>query len=134
MTRPFPLCMMESDHFKGFSDTRGNQEGGAVLRDLARLLHPQIRRCDLPARSGGGECSISMPQRAGVLCVKVAEGLASSVEKDSTGGSERSPGVTVSTGVAAVPRPDVAGPAGPISDADRALSHAGKHGRDRVEC
>ncbi|MFC1657672.1 diguanylate cyclase [Candidatus Moduliflexota bacterium] len=127
------LAMLDIDHFKRFNDTYGHQQGDIVLRELARLLQSQIRSVDLLARYGGEEFAVIMPETEDAVCLKVAERLRTMVKGHAIPGQDRALKVTVSMGLATVPRPDIASPAELISAADQALYRAKENGRNRVE-
>src|SRR5207302_10555770 len=42
--RPLSLLILDVDHFKAVNDTHGHLAGDFVLRELASLLRPRIRR------------------------------------------------------------------------------------------
>jgi diguanylate cyclase (GGDEF)-like protein len=131
---PLSLIMLDIDHFKHFNDTFGHQQGDIVLKDLARLLQSQIRTCDLLARYGGEEFAIIMPEAEDKVCLVAAERLRKAVESHSIPGRDKELKVTISMGVATVPREDIPGPPDLINAADRALYGAKESGRNRVQC
>jgi diguanylate cyclase (GGDEF)-like protein len=131
---PLSLIMLDIDHFKHFNDTFGHQQGDIVLKELARLLQSEIRTCDLLARYGGEEFAIIMPEAEDKVCLVAAERLRKAVESHSIPGRDKEMKVTISMGVATVPREDIPGPPDLINAADRALYGAKESGRNRVQC
>ena len=53
--RPFQVVMLDLDDFKQVNDTYGHQTGDRVLREVARILHAQLREYDFLARYAGDE-------------------------------------------------------------------------------
>jgi len=58
---PLSLIMIDIDHFKRFNDTHGHQMGDQVLKLLASVLSDTVKGQDTPARYGGGEFAIILP-------------------------------------------------------------------------
>ena len=56
------LVMLDIDHFKSFNDTYGHPQGDVVLREVARVLRASSREIDEPARYGGEEMAVALPQ------------------------------------------------------------------------
>lgn len=78
-----PLClvMIDADHFKKINDTHGHLVGDQVLKTLSGILQEHMRvPSDLPARIGGEEFAIILPDTglAGAqrVCQRIQESLA----------------------------------------------------------
>lgn len=52
------LCYLDLDNFKIVNDSAGHAAGDALLKEVAKLMHKQIRSSDILARLGGDEFSI----------------------------------------------------------------------------
>lgn len=126
------VMMVDVDHFKQLNDTQGHAVGDRVLMHLATALQEDLRQSDLPARLGGEEFGILLPETGLQEAVKIAERVRRRVvERPPRVQGIRLP-VTVSIGVAAVRGhvdPEVL-----LERADRALYQAKQQGRNRVAC
>jgi diguanylate cyclase (GGDEF)-like protein len=56
------LIMLDIDDFKRVNDTYGHIQGDMVLREVARVLRQSSREIDEPARYGGEEMAVALPQ------------------------------------------------------------------------
>jgi diguanylate cyclase (GGDEF)-like protein len=131
---PLGLVMVDLDHFKRVNDEHGHQQGDEVLASVAAVLRDFSRDIDAPARYGGEELAVVLPQTDSEGAALLAERMREAVERlqvPRVGG----PGflrVTASFGVAAVP--DSAGDKDElVAAADAALYRAKRGGRNRVE-
>ena len=59
---PLGLVMMDIDDFKRVNDTYGHQQGDEVLAQVAGVLRGLSRDIDEPARYGGEELAVVLPQ------------------------------------------------------------------------
>ena len=131
---PLGLVMMDIDDFKRVNDTYGHQQGDEVLAQVAGVLRGISRDLDAPARYGGEELAVVLPQTdaegAALLAERMREGVeALRVPRVRGGGSL---GVTASFGVASVPD-TAADRKSLIAAADTALYRAKRTGKNRVE-
>ncbi len=98
-----PICiiLLDIDHFKKFNDTFGHAVGDQVIYSVAAMLKLQIRLSDVPARWGGEEFIICLPQSNLEASQVVAERIRKACEcmelTDSLGAPL--PAVTVSLGI-----------------------------------
>ena len=77
--RRLGLLMIDLDHFKSINDTHGHAVGDDVLRALGELLEAQTRDRDLPARFGGEEFAVLLPNTINDELRLVAERLRAAV-------------------------------------------------------
>jgi diguanylate cyclase (GGDEF)-like protein len=128
------MLMLDLDDFKEINDTYGHQQGDIVLREVARVLNDTSREIDEPARYGGEELAVALPQTdldgAYNLAERVREGIeALEIPRLDGRGVLK---VTASLGVAALPdcatnKPEL------IAAADAALYEAKHGGKNRTE-
>ncbi|HYP39432.1 MAG TPA: diguanylate cyclase [Chloroflexia bacterium] len=134
--RPTALILLDIDHFKAVNDTYGHQTGDEVLKWIAHLLRANVRATDRPARYGGEELAIIMPETLAKDAFKVAEDLRNTIAAQpfvsvASTGRVLQISVTVSLGVAGysaaiTTREDL------IAAADDALYRAKRTGRNRT--
>ncbi len=127
------LLMLDIDDFKNVNDTWGHQQGDLVLREVARVLRESSREIDEPARYGGEELAVALPQTDLAGAYRVGERIRTLIEalevlRLDGRGSLR---VTVSVGVAAMPE-TATGKDGLIASADAALYEAKRGGKNRT--
>ena len=129
--RPLALAMIDVDHFKAFNDTYGHQLGDEVLRAVAGAVREVVRSTDVPARYGGEELAVVLPDTDLDGAFAAGEQIRRAVEAvrvEWPGGAPLR--VTVSVGVAAG-EPQAPG-AALIAAADAALYAAKRGGRNRT--
>ena len=71
--RPLSIIMMDMDGLKSINDSHGHPEGDAALKRIADVIRPEVRQIDLPARFGGDEFVVLLPELEIELAMKVAE-------------------------------------------------------------
>jgi len=73
--RPLGLLMLDLDDFKLVNDTFGHLLGDEVLRWTADLIRRTLRASDIPARYGGDEFAILLPDADATEAERTAERL-----------------------------------------------------------
>jgi diguanylate cyclase (GGDEF)-like protein len=131
---PLGLVMADLDDFKQVNDRHGHPQGDEVLASVAAVLRDFSRDIDAPARYGGEELAVVLPQTDAEGAALLAERIREAVERlrvprVSGRGSLR---VTASFGVASMPesasdRDEL------VAAADAALYRAKRGGKNRVE-
>ncbi|SEQ02456.1 diguanylate cyclase (GGDEF) domain-containing protein [Faunimonas pinastri] len=132
------LMLLDVDQFKRFNDLYGHQAGDRCLRSIAAAISGVARRpADVPARYGGEELAIILPNTHAKGAANVAEAARAAVEALGLPhrGNEAFGIVTVSIGCATLFPPRGGAGMGEdalIAMADRALYRAKEEGRNRV--
>jgi diguanylate cyclase (GGDEF)-like protein len=96
--RPFSLVLLDMDGLKTINDRYGHLVGSRALVRLGKILRNHSRAIDTPARYGGDEFAVVLPEApkevAARVSARIRERLASEMEE---------PRLSVSAGLAAYP-------------------------------
>ncbi|MEQ8766626.1 MAG: diguanylate cyclase [Planctomycetota bacterium] len=127
---PLSLIIFDLDDFKSINDGFDYQYGDFVLRTVAELLTGAVREIDIPARFGGDEFLVLLPQTSGRDAERLAERLlhlydGSVLEKDG-----RSVRITISVGIGTVDQVTMQDPSQLFEHANRALLQAKRSGKN----
>ena len=71
--RPLSLMMLDLDLLRDVNNRFGHLAGDAVLRGVADVLRRELRQYDIPARFGGEEFSIVLPETSSEQALEIAE-------------------------------------------------------------
>jgi diguanylate cyclase (GGDEF)-like protein/putative nucleotidyltransferase with HDIG domain len=131
--RPTALIMADLDLLRDINNTYGHLAGDAVLKGIAETFRAQLRHYDVPARFGGEEFAILLPETPPEQAFEIAERIRRAVAGAAFDVETSSEPIraTVSIGVAAFPR-DAADANELIHQADLAVYRAKLQGRNRV--
>ena len=125
------LMMVDLDLFKQKNDTFGHLVGDVVLKDVARLLHSNLREIDLIGRFGGEEFLLLLVETKVEQAMAIAQRLRQLVEVHPIRAYDELLTQTISVGLAAFPE-DAQTLDELIERADQALYAAKRQGRNRV--
>ncbi len=125
------LCYLDLDQFKVVNDTCGHIAGDELLRQLAGLLHSQVRDSDILARLGGDEFGVMLKGCTLDKAQRIAEDLRSKVKDFRFVWEDHSFEIGVSIGLAAL-NAATHNIADVLSVADVACYAAKDSGRNRV--
>jgi len=123
------LVLGDLDHFKDVNDTYGHQMGDLVLQTVAHVLRTNARELDVPARFGGEEFAVILPETDSSGAMVMAERVRKAVEATKVDDLPQT--VTISFGIASFPEHGKS-TRELIKAADTALYQAKKQGRNRV--
>ena len=126
--RPVSLLVADLDHFKRVNDRLGHPGGDEVLKRVAGQMTRLTRNVDLPARLGGEEFALVLPEAAKHDALLVAERLRRAVKAAFV---DTEAPLTVSVGVTCFPD-DGESADDLLLAGDQALYAAKKLGRDRT--
>lgn len=130
--KPLGVVLVDLDHFKKLNDTLGHLAGDAVLKEISKRMHGNIRVYDGIGRYGGEEFLVVFPGCDTKIATRRAEDLRRLVGGKGIEALGRKVQVTASLGVAiAEPGSDVSLEA-LIQRADESLYAAKRSGRNRV--
>jgi diguanylate cyclase (GGDEF)-like protein len=125
--------MLDLDDLKQINDTFGHPQGDVVLVEVGRVLRDLSRDIDEPARYGGEELAVILPQTdlhgAGLLAERMRAAIAALKIKRTDGQGTLS--ITASFGVASLPA-CASDRESLIAEADAALYRAKRAGKNRV--
>jgi diguanylate cyclase (GGDEF)-like protein len=128
------LIMLDIDNFKRVNDTYGHMQGDMVLREVARVLRQSAREIDEPARYGGEEMAVALPQTDLEGAFRFAERVRKRIEAldlpllDGDGVLK----VTASFGAASLAAAAIGDKEGLVAAADAALYRAKRSGKNRT--
>jgi diguanylate cyclase (GGDEF)-like protein/putative nucleotidyltransferase with HDIG domain len=131
--RPMSLIMADLDLLRDINNSYGHLAGDAVLKGIAEVFRAQLRHYDVPARFGGEEFSILLPETPPEQALEIAERIRRAVaEREYEVETATEPiRATISIGVAAFPKDGVDANE-LIHQADLAVYRAKLQGRNRV--
>jgi diguanylate cyclase (GGDEF)-like protein len=123
--------MIDSDNLKRVNDSYGHEAGNRLLRQLASAIQAELRATDVPARYGGDEFIVLLPETPAKGALDVAERIRAAIARMPLATEGTSVVASVSVGVACFPED------GRTLDtlaarADRALYEAKQRGRNCV--
>jgi diguanylate cyclase (GGDEF)-like protein len=127
------VFLMDIDYFKYYNDTNGKKAGDELLHEVGKIVKKITRGDDVPARFGGEEFLIIIPDTDEKGAFALAEKIRKKIEGYPFPNAERQPlsKVTVSGGIAVFPEDGLSG-AELIQAADDRLYQAKRKGKNRV--
>jgi len=129
--RSASFLMVDSDSLKQVNDTYGHEAGNRLLQHVVKAMQGHLRATDVPARYGGDEFIIMLPDTPARGALEVAERIRNAVESTPFATEAGRAPCTVSIGVASFPQ-DGRSIESLLARADRALYDAKAAGRNRV--
>ncbi len=101
----FSLVMFDIDYFKHYNDKNGHDQGNSALKKIGEILIRENRNSDFPARFGGEEFIVILPETSVNGALQYAERIRKAIEKTKFKGERHQPNgkLTISGGVAEFP-------------------------------
>lgn len=128
---PLSLLLLDIDHFKRINDCHGHAVGDAVIQEFGHALRDDARGADFPARIGGEEFIVLLPDTAATAAIQAAERYRLRVASRAVAASDGDPVCfSCSIGAATLRADDRADLL--MSRADAAMYAAKQAGRNRV--
>ena len=129
---PLTLIMADLDNFKRVNDTYGHQSGDIILKDVAKIIHNNIRSFDIAARNGGEEFAVILTDTDIAAANHIAERLRKKVEAAVFSGAAVPLKITISIGIAQYNPKEDKNKDDLIKKADMALYEAKNSGKNLV--
>lgn len=123
------LILMDIDNFRTINQNHGHPVGDEVIQKLISEFRQALRPGDIFGRVGGEEFAVYLPDASVQDAAQIAERLRDRTKVVSVGDCTR---VTVSFGVAELPKPPLKNDQALHWAADAALVEAKKNGKDCV--
>jgi diguanylate cyclase (GGDEF)-like protein len=128
---PLSLVLLDVDDFKRFNDQHGHQCGDRVLQAVGAVLRGRSRAADEPARYGGEEMAVILPDTDAAGAEAVGEELRAAIAALELPAADCVLSVTASLGVAQLGA-DAPDREALIAGADAALYAAKRAGKNRT--
>ena len=125
--RPFSIVLLDMDGLKTINDQYGHLTGSRALVRIGKILRNHSRAIDTPARYGGDEFALVLPEAGKDITSRVVSRI-----RERLASEPEHPSLSVSAGVAAFPE-DGDTPEKLLGSADRALYAMKHHGRSGVK-
>lgn len=129
--RTFALLMIDVDGLKPVNDAFGHHYGDQLLTGVTGVIRATVRATDTPARYGGDEFVVLLPETDAAGAYVVAEKLRHDIAAFSIQVSDRTVRTSVSLGLVSYPDDGMTSDA-LMAAADAALYEAKRSGRDRI--
>lgn len=126
---PLTLAYLDCDDFKLVNDTQGHEAGDRLLRIVGGVMRENVRALDIPARVGGDEFVLLLPETAAPEARDTLERFAARLRAEL---SAQGWAVTFSIGAVTHTRPPTSVEA-ILESADRVMYRAKQRGKARLE-
>jgi diguanylate cyclase (GGDEF) domain len=127
------IILVDIDIFKNVNDNYGHPTGDTVLKNTAGIIKKSLREMDIPARFGGEEFIILLPETPAQGGAVVAEKIRANIADYPFKSESQTIHITSSFGVTAVTASESESFDLSYQRVDEALYIAKRNGRNRVE-
>lgn len=132
---PVSVLLLDIDHFKQINDTYGHTDGDTALVSLTHICAEKLRKSDILARFGGEEFVVLLPGASKEEALQKAESIREHIANTNTRlSNDVALQMTVSIGVATMPKRDIDELDELLNLADTRLYQAKDAGRNQVCC
>ena len=129
----FSVMLLDFDNFKNVNDTYGHAIGDEVLRRVAEIILTEVRTIDVPARYGGDEYAVILPEVNWRGAMVLANRIMYRVRRERVRAGDSHFSFSLSIGLASFPEHAAADDAAQIlSAADTALYRAKSLGKSQI--
>lgn len=128
---PLSLLFIDVDDFKQINDTYGHAIGDSALREIGGLLKGAARGSDLPARCGGDEFAMILPNTNGAGAVELAARISKTIHAKKIEGMDNQT-LSTSMGCATFVDNNVPSSDALVKLADDAMYQSKAQGKGRV--
>ncbi|WP_166266601.1 GGDEF domain-containing protein [Marinobacter caseinilyticus] len=126
----FSVVLVDLDLFKRVNDSYGHDAGDTVLRQFSELMQTVVRQTDIPARWGGEEFLILLPDTSLLQALTLAERLRDEVEHTPFMFDGQRLPVTISAGVCSITQSESVNQL--LRQVDINLYEAKQNGRNQI--
>ena len=128
----FSIMLLDFDDFKDINDTHGHAVGDVVLRTIADIVLTEVRSIDIPARFGGDEFAIVLPEVDAKGAEQLAQRIVSRVKRERIRSGAKVLSTSLSIGVASFPQHASTDGTALLAAADQGLYKAKRAGKGQV--
>ncbi len=125
------LLLIDVDNLKTINDTFGHQAGDRVLSSVGTVLANSLRKIDIPARYGGDEFAVILPNTDKDGALAVAEKIRNNLYRSPLKSNDREIEISLSIGISTYPV-SASDKDSLVAKADRALYESKNHGKNKV--
>jgi len=130
--RSLSVIAIDVDFFKEINDSAGHQAGDEALRLVAAAMEKACRQADLPARIGGDEFAVLLPETRAADAKMVAQRIHDEISTVPVTLGSVEVQLSVSVGITGLNVGHITSPEELMAAADRALYAAKRRGRNQI--